>query len=66
MKLQLASLKRVQDKVAIGTYQKEINEFKEILPGVTTRIDVSKLDNTKSTEVLKIIREEMQQEDEDA
>lgn len=60
----LEKAKASQDTLAIGTYQKEINELKELLPDMTMRLDDSKEDSIKSTEVLKRTREEMQQEDE--
>lgn len=62
----LEKAKTAQDTIAIGTYQKEINELKELLPDMTMRLDDSKEDNIKSTEVFKRTREEMQQEDDEA
>lgn len=62
----LEKAKANQDTIAIGTYQKEINELRELLPDMTMRLDDSKEDNIKSTEILKRTREEMQQEDEEA
>lgn len=62
----LAKVKEAEDTVAVGAYQKEINELKELLPDMTMRLDDSKEDDTKSTEVIKRTREEMQQEDEEA
>lgn len=62
----LEKAKQNQDTVAISTYQKEINELKELLPDMTMRLDDSKEDSIKSTEVLKRTREEMQLEDEEA
>lgn len=62
----LEKAKIAQDTIAIGTYQKEINELRELLPDMTMRLDDSKEDNIKSTEVFKRTREEMQQEDDEA
>lgn len=56
--------KQAQDTVAISTYQREINELKDLLPDMTMRLDDSREDGTKCTEALKRTREEMQQEDE--
>lgn len=61
----LEKAKASQDTVAIGSYQKEINELKELLPDMTMRIDDSKEDSTNSTEALKRTREEMQMEDDE-
>lgn len=61
----LEKAKVSQDTVAIGAYQKEINELKELIPEMTMRLDDSKEDGAKSTEALKRTREEMQQEDEE-
>lgn len=66
LSVDLEKAKSEQDTVAIGTYQKEINELKELLPDMTMRIDDSKEDGDKSTEVMKRTREEMQLEDEEA
>lgn len=63
---QLEKAKQTQDTVATSTYQKEINELKELLPDMTMRLDDSKEDSIKCTEVLKRTREEMQLEDEEA
>lgn len=63
----LAKAKDNQDTVAVGAYEQEINELKELLPDMTMRLDDSKEDDeTKSTEVIKRTREEMQLEDEEA
>lgn len=62
---ELEKAKVTQDTIAIGAYQKEINELKELLPDMTMRIDDSKEDGNKSTEALKRTREENQQEDEE-
>lgn len=62
----LAKAKDAQDTVAIGAYEKEINELKELLPDMTMRLDDSKEDGTKTTEAIKRTREEMQKEDEEA
>jgi len=62
----LEKAKVAQDTVAVGSYEKEINELKELLPDMTMRLDDSKEDGTKSTEAIKRTRDEMQQEDEEA
>lgn len=62
----LGKAKESQDTVAVGAYQQEINELKELLPDMTMRLDDSKEDDTKSNEVIKRTREEMQLEDEEA
>lgn len=62
----LDKAKESQDTVTIGTYQKEINELKELLPDLNMRLDDSKEDDTSSQDVLKRTREEMQQEDDEA
>lgn len=54
-----------QDTVAASTYEREINELKEILPDITMRMDDSKEDESTTTEVLKRTRDEIQQEDEE-
>lgn len=61
----LAKAKEAQDTIAIGAYEKEINELKELLPDMTMRLDDSKEDGLKSTEAIKRTREEMQKEDEE-
>lgn len=62
----LAKAKEAQDTVAIGAYEKEINELKDLLPDMTMRLDDSKEDGLKTTEAIKRTREEMQKEDEEA
>lgn len=60
----LEKAKGAQDTVVVSSYEKEINELKELLPDITMRMDDSKEDQERSTEVLKRTREELQQEDE--
>lgn len=60
----LKKAKEVQDTVVVSAYEKEINELKELLPDITMRMDDTKEDQEKNTEVLKRSREEIQQEDE--
>lgn len=64
--IDLEKAKETQDTVAIGSYQKEINELKELLPDMTMRLDDSKEDSIQSTDAIKRTREEMQLEDEEA
>lgn len=61
----LDKAKQEQDTVVVSAYQKEISELKELLPDMTMRLDDTKEDAAKSTEVLKRTREELQQEDEE-
>lgn len=61
----LEAAKKSQDTQAVSACEKEINELKELLPDMTMRMDDSKEDGVKTTEVLKRTREEIQQEDDE-
>lgn len=56
--------KSEQDTASVTSYQKEINELKELLPDMTMRLDDSKEDPTKCTDAFKRTIEEQEQEDE--
>ena len=60
----LDKAKAEQDTVVVSAYEKEINELKELLPDIKMRMDDSKEDQEKSTEVLKRTRDELQEEEE--
>uniref|UniRef100_A0A6G1SIA2 Histone-binding protein N1/N2 n=1 Tax=Aceria tosichella TaxID=561515 RepID=A0A6G1SIA2_9ACAR len=59
----LEKAKTGQDTVAVSTYEREINELKELLPDINMRMDDSKEDT--SSEALKRTRDEIQQEDDE-
>lgn len=61
----LEKAKTGQDTVAVSTYEREINELKELLPDINMRMDDSKEDVSNSSDAMKRTRDEIQQEDEE-
>jgi nuclear autoantigenic sperm protein len=61
----LEKAKTGQDTIAISSYEREINELKELLPDINMRMDDSKEDVSNSSDALKRTRDEIQQEDEE-
>lgn len=61
----LDKAKSNQDTVAISSYEREINELKELLPDITMRMDDSKEDTSNSSDAIKRTRDEIQLEDEE-
>lgn len=61
----LEKAKSGQDTIAVSTYEREINELKELLPDINMRMDDSKEDVSNSSDAMKRTRDEIQQEDDE-